>query len=90
MNRGKFSPFLDFCPNVVTLAQEKLLPPYFGHAESKKKQGLEHGVMVARLCRGPNVGHLALFCMLQTQKNSTFTYFHYGSRHERFLCIWVL
>ena len=61
-NRANFSPFLDFCPNVVTLAQKKLFPPYFGRAESKKK-GLEHGVTVARLCRGPKSGHLPVFCL---------------------------
>ena len=92
-NRGNSSPFLDFCPNVVTLAQKKLSPPHFGCAESKKARVRawgDGGEALPRAKVRPFAYFLLVFCMRQTRKNSTFTYFHYCSHHEWFLCIWAI
>ena len=57
-NRGNFSPFLDFCPNVVTLARKKLF--YFGRAESKKTGVRAWGDGGEALSR-PEVGRFCCF-----------------------------
>ena len=61
-NRGNFSTFVDFCPNSVNLARNKLFPP-FSEVLSPEKQGWDHGEALARLRGGLETGDLVVVCL---------------------------
>ena len=58
---GNFPPFLDFCPNIVTLARKKIAPPPISDVPNRKKTRVRAWCDGGESLSRPEVGRFPCF-----------------------------